>query len=112
MTLLLLCVRRHLLLRLDSGAMLTLAKVIVADLTPATKPSDEVLEYDFACEGCVWSGLLSKSSSIQRWLRGVTEGGGCSRLRRRNVLTHRRKGLGEPFPVGPSFVGESVRSSL
>lgn len=112
MTLLLLCVRRHLLVRLDSGAMLTLANVTVADLTPATKPSEEVLEYDLACEGRVRSGLLSKSSSVQRWLRGVTEGGGYSRLRRRNVLTHRRKGLGEPLPVGPSSVGHSVRSSL
>lgn len=41
-------VRRHLLARLDKGAMLTLANVTVADLTPAMTPIEEVLESDLA----------------------------------------------------------------
>ena len=40
--------RRHLLARRDKGAILTLASVTVADLTPAMMPIDEVAESDLA----------------------------------------------------------------
>ena len=68
-------VRRHLLARLDKGAMLVLANVTVADLTPATNLMDDEIELDFACNGRGSKGVSSsKSSSIHRSLRGVTDG--------------------------------------
>jgi len=69
-----LCVRRHLLARLDNGAMLVLASVTVADLTPPTNLMDDEIEPDFACNGLGSRGVSSKSSNIQRSLRGVTDG--------------------------------------
>jgi hypothetical protein len=88
-----LCVRRHLLARLDKGAMLTLARVTVADLTPAMKPIEEVLELDLVCgeNGC--SEAWSKSSRHHRSLRDVTSGTVCCLFRRRSVLTQRWKGF-------------------
>lgn len=88
-----LCVRRHLLARLDNGAMLALARVMVADLTPVTNLSEDVAESDLACDGCVSRGAASKSSRVHRWFRGVKVGGGLCCLRRRSVLTHRRNGF-------------------
>lgn len=62
--------RRHLVVRLDRGAMLVLARVAVADLTPATRPMEEVHEFDFTWRERAGfrgdEGLLSKSSSVQR----------------------------------------------
>lgn len=87
-----LCVRRHLLARLDKGAILALARVIVADLTPATKLSEDVAESDLVCEERISSGVGSKSSRVHRWSRGVTVGGCCC-LRRRRELSQRRNGL-------------------
>jgi hypothetical protein len=67
-----------LLARLDKGAMLALASVTVADLTPATNWMDDVREPDFVCVGPGSKGMLavlsSKSSNIHRSLRGVTDG--------------------------------------
>lgn len=84
-----LCVRRHLLARLDKGAMLTLAKVTVADLTPAMMPIDEVPESDLACGDRGGSTAGSKSSKHHRSLRDVTRGTACCLFRRRRVLTQR-----------------------
>jgi hypothetical protein len=73
-TLLRLWVRRHLLARLERGAMLVLASVTVADLTPATNLMDDEIEPVFACNGRDSKGVLSKSSSIHLSLRVVTDG--------------------------------------
>ena len=88
-----LCVWRHLLARLDKGAMLILASVTVADLTPATIPSEEVPESDLACgeRGC--SAMWSKSSKHHRSLRDVARGTMCCLFRRRRVLIQRWKGF-------------------
>ena len=86
-------VRRHLLARLDKGAMLVLASVTVADLTPATNLMEDEIELDFTCNGLVSGGVSSKSSSIHRSLRGVNDGVDCCFFLRRRVLTQRRKGF-------------------
>lgn len=95
-----LCVRRHLLARLDKGAILTLASVTVADLTPAMKPSEEVPESDLACRERDCSATWSKSSKHHRSLRDVTRGTVCCLFRRRRVLIQRWKGFwGSSSPV-------------
>jgi hypothetical protein len=49
--------------------------VTVADLTPATNLMDDEIELDFASNGWGSKGVSSsKSSSIHRSLRGVTDG--------------------------------------
>lgn len=88
-----LCVRRHLLVFLDKGAMLTLASVTVADLTPAMMPIEEVPESDLACGESGGSTAGSKSSKHHRSLRDVTRGTVCCLFRRRRVLTQRWKGF-------------------
>lgn len=85
--------RRHLLARRDKGAMLALAIVTVADLTPAMMPIDEVAESDLACEARCCSGVSSKSSKHHRSLRVITGGTVCCLFLRRRVLTQRWKGL-------------------
>lgn len=86
--------RRHLLARLDRGAILALAKVTVADLTPATNLIEELVESDLAWEERGGSGPVSKSSRVHLSLRAVTDGVGFCFFLRRRVLTQRRKGFG------------------
>lgn len=76
--------------------MLTLARVTVADLIPATNLKDEVVESDFLWDARCWDGggVGSKSSRVQRSARRITGVGGrtfCLRLR--SVLSHRPNGL-------------------
>jgi hypothetical protein len=82
-----------LLARLDKGAMLTLASVTVADLTPAMMPIEEVPESDLACGERGGRTAGSKSSKHHRSLRDVTKGTVCCLFRRRRVLTQRLKGF-------------------
>ena len=105
-------VRRHLLARLDRGAMLTLANVTVADLTPAMIPIEEVPESDLACGECGGSTAGSKSSKHHRSLRDVTKGTVCCLFRRRRVLTQRRKGFCGSSSLVPSSPSKSACSSL
>lgn len=107
-----LCVRRHLLARLDKGAILALASVTVADLTPAMIPIDEVYESDLVCEERSWSGALSKSSKHHRSQRDVTGGTVSCFFLRRRVLTQRWKGFGGSLSSVSSSPGKFACSSL
>lgn len=90
--------RRHLLARLDRGAILALARVTVADLTPATNLMEELAESDLACEERGGNGPVSKSSRVHLSLRVVTDGVDLCFFLRRRVLTQRRKGVGSSPP--------------